>query len=50
MNLYRKLDEKGRQAKTERERLLKHFQYLEGGIAIFNTEKGIVYANPRFVQ
>lgn len=49
-NLYRRLDEKGKQAKSERERLLKHFQYLEGGIAIFNTEKGNVYANPRFVQ
>ncbi len=49
-NLYRRLDEKGIQAKSERERLLKHFQYMEGGIAIFNTERGNVYANPRFVQ
>lgn len=50
MRLYRQIDEKGLQAKTDRERLLKHFQYLEGGIAIFNTKNGKIYANPRFVQ
>lgn len=50
MNAYKELDEKGRQARTGRERLLKHFQYFEGGIAIFNAHKEIIYANPRFTQ
>lgn len=50
IRLYRRIDEKGLQAKTDRERLLKHFRYLEGGIAIFNAKKGNIFANPRFVQ
>ena len=50
ISLYRRIDEKGMQAKTDRERLLKHFQYTDGGIAIFNTKTGIIYANSRFMQ
>lgn len=50
MELYRQLEEKGMQAKTERERLLKHFQFLDGGIAIFNTRNGKIFANSRFMQ
>ena len=47
MEAYKELDEK---ARAGRERLLKHFQYFEGGIAIFNDRREIIYANPRFTQ
>lgn len=50
MEAYKELDEKGREARAGRERLLKHFQYFEGGIAIFNDRREIIYANPRFTQ
>ena len=50
MEAYKELDEKGREARDGRERLLKHFQYFEGGIAIFNDRREIIYANPRFTQ
>lgn len=50
MEAYKEIEEKGRQARTDRERLLKHFRYFEGGIAIFNARREIIYANPRFTQ
>ena len=50
MEAYKELDEKGREARAGRERLLKHLQYFEGGIAIFNDRREIIYANPRFTQ
>lgn len=50
MSLYRQIEEKGQEARTDRERLIRHFRYFEGGIAIFDKNKEKVYANPRFVQ
>lgn len=50
MLLYRRVEEKGQEARADRERLLRHFRFFEGGIAIFDRNKGKIYANPRFVQ
>lgn len=47
---YKQLEASGRQIAAERERLMRHFHYFEGGIAIFSPERKKVYANPRFMQ
>lgn len=47
---YKQLEATGRQIAAERERLMRHFHYFEGGIAIFSPERKKVYANPRFIQ
>lgn len=47
---YKQLEATGRQIAVERERLMRHFHYFEGGIAIFSSERKKVYANPRFMQ
>lgn len=47
---YKQLEATGRQIAAERERLMRHFHYFEGGIAIFSSERKKVYANPRFMQ
>lgn len=47
---YKQLEATGRQIAAERERLMRHFHYFEGGIAIFSPERKKVYANPRFMQ
>lgn len=47
---YKQLEATGRQIAAERERLMRHFHYFEGGIAIFSPEWKKVYANPRFMQ
>lgn len=55
---YQQLEESNRRIALERERLMRHFQYFEEGIAIFheNTDNAApsslrkLYANPRFVQ
>lgn len=47
---YKQLEATGRQIAAERERLMHHFHYFEGGIAIFSSERKKVYANPRFMQ
>lgn len=47
---YKQLEVTSRQIAAERERLMRHFHYFEGGIAIFSANRKKVYANPRFVQ
>lgn len=47
---YKQLEATGRQIAAERERLMRHFHYFGGGIAIFSSERKKVYANPRFMQ
>lgn len=47
---YKQLEATGRQIAAERERLMRHFHYFEGGIAIFSPERKKVYANSRFMQ
>ncbi len=50
MAKYRQLDESNRRTALERERLMRHFHYLDAGIAIFTPERHSVYANPPFTQ
>lgn len=50
MAKYRQLDESNRRTALERERLMRHFHYLDAGIAIFTPERRSVYANPPFTQ
>lgn len=50
LRLYREIEEKSELAKADRDKLIKHFRYFDGGIAVFEASKGVVYANPRFVQ
>ena len=47
---YRRLEESNRVIALEKERLLLHLHYYDGGIAIFSQERKKVYANARFVQ
>lgn len=39
-----------RQVKSEQEKLKKHFKYSEEGLAIFDAEFRVVYANTHFIQ
>lgn len=47
---YHRLEQSNRIIALEKERLLLHLHYYDGGIAIFSQEKKKVYANARFVQ
>ncbi len=47
---YRQIEESNRRSALERERLMRHFHYLDAGIAIFTPERRNVYANPPFTQ
>lgn len=47
---YNLLQQNKRKLVAEREKLLKHFQYSEEGIAIFSKDKRKIYANSRFLQ
>ena len=47
---YHRLEKSNRIIALEKERLLLHLHYYEGGIAIFSQERRKVYANPKFVQ
>ncbi len=47
---YNLLRENQRKLATEREKLLKHFQYSEEGIAIFSKDKKNIYSNSHFLQ
>ena len=47
---YKELEDSNHLIANERERLLRHFHYFEEGIAIFNTERQKMYANPIFLQ
>lgn len=47
---YQELEASHRMLSAERERLLRHFHYFGGGIAIFSPELRRTYANPRFTQ
>lgn len=46
---YEEIDRSRREVIVERERLLRHFLHLESGIAIFNSARQVLYANPRFL-
>lgn len=50
LSKYRELDESRRRLALERERLLRHFLYFDGGIAIFQADRTLLYANPHFLQ
>lgn len=47
---YHRLEQSNQIIALEKERLLLHLHYYEGGIAIFSQERKKVYANPKFVQ
>lgn len=47
---YNLLQDNRRQLVTEREKLLKHFQYSEEGIAIFSKDRKKIYTNSHFLQ
>ena len=47
---YRQLEDRNREIDRQRERLSRHFHYLEGGIGLFSAEGDMQYANPRFMQ
>ncbi|WP_286832536.1 MULTISPECIES: sensor histidine kinase [unclassified Proteiniphilum] len=47
---YNLLQQNKRKLVAEREKLLKHFQYSDEGIAIFSKDKRKIYANSRFLQ
>ena len=47
---YHRLEQSNRIIALEKERLLLHLHYYDGGIAIFSQERRKVYANPKFVQ
>ena len=47
---YKELEESNHLIANERERLLRHFHYFEEGVAIFNSERQKIYANPIFLQ
>ena len=47
---YHRLEKSNKIIALEKERLLLHLHYYEGGIAIFSQERRKVYANPKFVQ
>ncbi len=47
---YHRLEQSNRMIALEKERLLLHLHYYDGGIAIFSQERKKVYANPKFVQ
>ena len=47
---YRRLEQSNRMIALEKERLLLHIHYYEGGIAIFSPQREKQYANYRFVQ
>ncbi len=50
MESYNLLQQNKRKLVAEREKLLKHFQYSDEGIAIFSKDKRKIYANSRFLQ
>ena len=47
---YRRLERSNRMIALEKERLLLHIHYYEGGIAIFSPGREKLYANYRFIQ
>ena len=47
---YRMLKRSNEMIALEKERLLVHIHYYEGGIAIFTPDREKQYANPRFIQ
>ena len=47
---YQRLEQSNRIIALEKERLLLHLHYYDGGIAIFSQERRKVYANAKFVQ
>lgn len=47
---YHRLEQSNQIIALEKERLLLHLHYYEGGIAIFSQERRKVYANAKFVQ
>ena len=47
---YRRLESSNRMIALEKERLLLHIHYYEGGIAIFSPDREKQYANYRFIQ
>ena len=47
---YHRLEQSNRIIALEKERLLLHLHYYDGGIAIFSQERRKVYANAKFVQ
>lgn len=48
--MYKELEQSNRTIAVERERLLRHFLYFDGGIAIFSAERKKIFANPSFLQ
>lgn len=47
---YHRLEQSNKIIALEKERLMLHLHYYDGGIAIFSQERRKVYANARFVQ
>lgn len=47
---YKQTEESKQIIERERERLNRHFQHFEEGIAIFSADRHKLYANPRFLQ
>ncbi|MBO8444205.1 MAG: two-component sensor histidine kinase [Bacteroidetes bacterium] len=47
---YRRLEQSNNMIALEKERLLLHIHYYDGGIAIFSPEREKLYANYKFIQ
>ena len=47
---YRRLEQSNRMIALEKERLLLHIHYHDGGIAIFSPDREKLYANYKFIQ
>ncbi len=50
VHLHNKNREQQKRLQKEKDKLIKHFHYSDNGIAIFSTDKSLVYNNALFVQ
>lgn len=50
VHLHSKNRDQQKRLQKEKDKLIKHFHYSDNGIAIFSSDKGLVYNNALFVQ
>lgn len=47
---YKLLEQRSEQLESEREKLIRHFNYADEGLAIFAENRMVIYANSHFIQ
>lgn len=47
---YTLLEHRSRQLESEQEKLIRHFNYADEGLAIFTKDRDVIYANSHFIQ